>query len=578
MKFSILTPTTGNPLLEKLLVSINRLDTNHDISIEHLIVVDGPKFKESTDSILERIPAENHERYVFYLPFNTGADGYLGHKIYASISQLVHGDYVLFIDNDNWLEPNHIISLYNAITKKKLDWVYSLRKIMSDNGDFICNDDCESLGYLSNAFYNRNVFFIDTNCTCVKREIVIALSPIWNRKGFNADGDPDRLYSRTLMSQFPNYSCTCDYTINYTVANRNGSVKGDLFLKGNEVIRKIYGEIPWQKPQIFIAHFNQENTEKVIKRIYEKDRDCIAYKQWQLNILDCMNDNLCISAYNPFIPANSRVLFHMCNPGELPTNVIQRKDVEKVLYTIESPNIRHQAQWDLAFMLKNFTKIITYWKPLIAVSKEFNNCISYFPFIHRFNFNSINDMSSIIENKNVGKQVCIVLEKRDIRGDYTINGVSLKAQDYLRWEYASKLGKRIDCYGKTWEQHKELINYRQAKNRFLDEESVIDIMSKYTFALIIENCNADGYVSEKIYDALTVGCIPLYYGNNNKDLGIPDDCYIDLKYIGPQELPLLLDSMDAEFIEAFRKNIYKKRMAILDRVSVNSYNRMLKSD
>jgi hypothetical protein len=109
----------------------------------------------------------------------------------------------------------------------------------------------------------------------------------------------------------------------------------------------------------------------------------------------------------------------------------------------------------------------------------------------------------------------------------------------------------------------------------LDEERVIDIMSKYTFALIIENCNGDGYVSEKIYDALCVGCIPLYYGNNNSQLNIPTDCYIDLREISPEDLPRLLDSMDNDFISMFRKNIYKKRIDIITKVSVNAYNKLL---
>jgi hypothetical protein len=122
-----------------------------------------------------------------------------------------------------------------------------------------------------------------------------------------------------------------------------------------------------------------------------------------------------------------------------------------------------------------------------------------------------------------------------------------------------------------------IINYCSAKNRNLDQERVIDLMSNYTFCLIIENCNADGYISEKIYDALTVGCIPLYYGNKNNILQIPDDCYIDLKSIAPKNLPNLIDNIDSEFIQLFRENIYKKRMDILNKVSINAYTKIIES-
>jgi hypothetical protein len=576
MLFTIITPTTGNYKLKVLLESLNNQKINNEITIEHYIVIDGPEFKNKTNDILENVISV-HNRFIFELPFNTGNDNYFGHKIYASISQLSRGDYVLLLDEDNWLDVDHIQNYYNILKKNNLQWCFSLRKIVSNEGEYLCNDNCESLGFLHNSFYNPEIYMIDTNCTCVSRDIVIKISNIWNKKGFNTNDDPDRIYSRILMDNFKKYDCTYEYSVNYRVANRQNSVKSEMFIKGNNIIlEKFGGVIPWKNAnRLVVVHFNKDNTEKIIKRIYSTNKESIAFKQWQLNILDCMGDKFVMSGYNKHIPSGSKIIIHMCNPDELPKALLERKDIEKILYTIESPNIRHQEQWDLGFMLNNFTKIATYWKSLLDISNQFNNCISYFPFIHRFDFNNPKDIECIIENNNIKKNVCIILEKRDIHKDYKINGVGLKSQDYLRWEYAKYLGKRLYCYGKTWEEHAELINYCETKNRFLDQERVIDIMKDYTFALIIENCNADGYVSEKLYDALTVGCIPLYYGNNNKKLGIPEDCFIDITHISPRELPILIDNIDINFIEMFRKNIYKKRMDILKRVSVNEYNKFL---
>ena len=102
-------------------------------------------------------------------------------------------------------------------------------------------------------------------------------------------------------------------------------------------------------------------------------------------------------------------------------------------------------------------------------------------------------------------------------------------------------------------------------------------MSKYTFVLIIENCDASGYVSEKIYDAFSVGCIPLYYGNVNSLIKIPKSCYIDLRDITPSELPGFIDNMDTATIEAMREEIYNNRLDILYNVSVNKYNNTVSS-
>lgn len=580
MKFSIITPTIGHPLLSKLLLSVLNQKVSEEVLIEHIIVVDGPEFVEQVDTILQECPitnSSNLERYVIYLPYNTGKGGFLGHKIYSAITQLINGDYVILLDNDNYLDDDHVETYYKAIKKNNYDWMYCLRKICDSNGNYICDDSCESLGYLSNTFYSRSVFFIDTNCTCVKKEIATKLCQIWNHVGTNNEDNPDRVYSRALMQLYPNYECTFKYSVNYTVDNRKESVGKNMFLFGNQEIRKKYNGIPWMKKQLFIAHFDVQNTEKIIKRIYQKDKECIAFNQWNLNLLDQMSDHLCISAYNPFIPSNKKVLFHMCHKHLLPETVLERNDIEKILFTIEGPNIRHQEQWNFEFLYNKFSHIITYWKPFIETARKNSKKISYFPFIHRYDFTNINDLDCIKVNNNKEKNVCIILEKRDFSQKYKINNVDLQALDYLRWEYCSVLKEKVDCYGETWKTYKNIINYKPTQNRFLDREKTIDIMANYTFVLIIENCNADGYVSEKIYDAMSVGCIPLYYGNNNTDINLPKDCYINLKNIKPTLLPYIINFLSPKMIETIRGNIYKNRMKVLRNASINKYNELLKT-
>ena len=583
MKFSIITPTIGHPTLSKLLVSVSSQLINEDIQIEHIIVIDGPEYKNEVQNILNIIPIQNnHERHIIELPYNTGKKGYFGHKIYSSITHLVNGDFVIYLDNDNWLDNDHILNYYNAIKQYNYDWMFCLRKIWDIQGNYICNDDCESLGYISNSFYNRDVYFIDTNCTCVKKEIAVKFCYVWNNMGTNNNNDPDRIYSRILMTLYPNYECTFKYSVNYSVENRTQSVTQNMFLNGNQLVYNKYGEIPWNKKQLFIAHFDVDNTEKIIKRIYENHKECIAFDQWSLNIMDKMDDYICISAYNPFIPSNKKVLFHMCHINLLPKKVLERKDITKILYTIESPNIRHQEQWDYNFLLSNFTHIITYWKTFINNSNKIthnntNNNIIYFPFIHRYDLTNSNDVNCIKTNDNLNKQVCIVLENRNLCNHYQINGTKLNALDYLRWEYCKELGKQVDCYGSTWKKYSDIINYKATQSRFLNKVRTIDIMQNYTFALIIENCDAEGYVSEKIYDAISVGCIPIYYGNNNLDVNIPSDCYIDLKNIKPKVLPKFLNILNNELINTYKQNIYEKRMNILKNVSINKYNDLLKT-
>jgi len=49
------------------------------------------------------------------------------------------------------------------------------------------------------------------------------------------------------------------------------------------------------------------------------------------------------------------------------------------------------------------------------------------------------------------------------------------------------------------------------------------VLSKYKYSLIIENSSE--YISEKIFDSFSAGCIPIYIGPNLKEFGIPGDLY-----------------------------------------------------
>jgi hypothetical protein len=596
MKFTIITPTTGNPKLAKLIQSINAQNENNDTprTIEHYVVIDGPKFTAKATEILKANPARNHERFIFQLPFNTAIDingggNFLGHRIYASIGQLVRGDWVLLADDDNWYEPNHIDSFIQIINKyqtaqtAQIQWLYCLRKIENEAQGYVCCDNCESLGHLNPVFYNNADRLIDTNCYCIRRDLMLACSFIWNLKGTNDATNPDRVFSKKLMTEYPYFECTQQYSLNYYTGNRNTSVKSDLFVKGNELVLKRYGDFPWQRPLLYIAHFDRLHTNMVLKRVYggndhTQPLPSVAFHKWNLNFFDILSKKfLLVSAYEQpeYVAARSKLLFNMSSLVELPIKLIERSDIEKIVYTYESPNIQHQQQWDLACLLPKFNTILTYWKPMIDIAGYVANSIRYLPYIGRFDMTNPNDMAFITNNSHDHKKICIISENRKQNGEYIVNGITIRSQDYLRREYAIALGKRIDCYGPTWESMSDTINYYSTKN----SESIIDVLKNYTFCLIIENCNADGYVSIKLYDAFTVGCIPLYYGNSNRMIGIPDDCFIDLNEmdITPDNLVELIDNMSMHTVKAYRKTIEEQRSHILEKVSINAYTQIIES-
>jgi len=47
-------------------------------------------------------------------------------------------------------------------------------------------------------------------------------------------------------------------------------------------------------------------------------------------------------------------------------------------------------------------------------------------------------------------------------------------------------------------------------------DNKIEYLKQYRFNLCPENSNNDGYVTEKIFEAISSGCIPIYWGSNNE--------------------------------------------------------------
>jgi hypothetical protein len=122
-----------------------------------------------------------------------------------------------------------------------------LRKIVSQDGEYICNDDCESLGKWTSVINDK---FIDVNCFMIPRISALGFSPYWYRRARHPQEQPevDRILSPYMMQTQTEFDTNGQYTINYRVASRGDSVQAEFFLKGNEVMKKQYnGDLPWTK-------------------------------------------------------------------------------------------------------------------------------------------------------------------------------------------------------------------------------------------------------------------------------------------------------------------------------------------
>jgi GT2 family glycosyltransferase len=224
----VITPTTGKDTVKQAIISVSK----QTIPTEHLLVFDG---KEAEKNTSEWYLLDNTQTIT--LPENVGGNGWYGHRVYAAMPLMVNADYILFLDEDNWFEPNHVETMINKIKSKDLMWVYSLRKIYDERGQYVCDDDCEALGRYP-AFYDHTVNFVDTNCYCFKREYLVNIA-----HSFYGQWGADRPFYKAAASALPSFGCTGEATVNYTAPER---LLG-MFKEGNKLMKEAYQEpLPWR--------------------------------------------------------------------------------------------------------------------------------------------------------------------------------------------------------------------------------------------------------------------------------------------------------------------------------------------
>jgi len=229
----VVIPTTGSNDLKQAVQSVK----NQTYQNTHcLVVVDGPEFDAAARAHLSGVDNIT----IMTLPWNTGAGGYNGQRIYASVGNLVPHDYILYLDQDNYFEPTHVESCMGVVARG-VSWCHSLRNIVSKAGDSLGQDNCESLGRWPT--YQGPYHLVDTSCYCVSKEIASKCGPAWLKLW-----GEDRQFFSVISKEYRSFACTGKYTVNYRLGGNPNSVTWDFFKQGNaEQLDKYHNGFPWVK-------------------------------------------------------------------------------------------------------------------------------------------------------------------------------------------------------------------------------------------------------------------------------------------------------------------------------------------
>ena len=230
----VVIPTTGSPTLRTAIASV--LNQTHE-NVTCLVVVDGPEFLDRTKLILDEFPSVKH----MVLPWNVGANGWYGHRVYFMSAALMEQDYWFALDQDNWFESDHIAMMVNSCETNGWAWCHSLRKIYDADGNYVCDDDCESLGRFS-IYLSDQHHLVDTSTYCIRRETIVMMASAW----YSGWGGDRRFYA-AISHHVPNFGCTGHATICYRLDGNPTSVNAGFFLQGNAVMHQRYpGGFPWR--------------------------------------------------------------------------------------------------------------------------------------------------------------------------------------------------------------------------------------------------------------------------------------------------------------------------------------------
>ena len=235
MRVAVVTPTIASEHLVKCIDSVDK-QTYEDIV--HYIFIDGCQYEPKARDILVGSPKTR----MIELEENVGK-GWYGHRVYAACSFLVNADVICYLDEDNFFEPCHVEKMVRKL-QEGYDWVYSLRKVVNKDGEFLCEDNCESLGKWP-VYFNPEVFHIDTSCFAIRRDIAVHIGHAWY-----GQWGADRQFFSALKKYFPKYECTNQYTTNYRLDGNENSVNEEFFIEGNKINSEKYqGNFPWKTGQ-----------------------------------------------------------------------------------------------------------------------------------------------------------------------------------------------------------------------------------------------------------------------------------------------------------------------------------------
>ncbi|MBE7635981.1 glycosyltransferase family 2 protein [Sneathiella sp. P13V-1] len=201
---AVVIPTIVRPELVRAMESLFRQDLKGTIQV--LIGVDKCLGDESIlDDILKAAPKKvtvsivdpGYSTSTRHTGVHSARDG---GSLRTVMSFLANSQYVSYLDDDNYVAPEHISSQLRAI--KGVDWTCSLRWLVDEETDELLTiDKWHSVGIGTTTLQNHKGGFADPNTIMVDKLSCAPLLHTWSKEYFSKEGmaGADRRFSDSLI-------------------------------------------------------------------------------------------------------------------------------------------------------------------------------------------------------------------------------------------------------------------------------------------------------------------------------------------------------------------------------------------
>ena len=234
LSVAVVTSTQGRSTITKAIQSVK----DQTRKATHYVFIHGAEYSDKT------IPHLADDTVAVHLPRANGGGGYGMAPVFALAPFAITEDVIFYLDDDNWYEPDHIESLVEMIEKHDLGWAYSYRKIVDNEGSFICEDNCESLGMQLNS---DNQYLVDNSCYAVRTDVARRHSHAWYVPVIS-----DRSFQHELMRAGLSVGTTGKHSVNYRLSkDGTGGMTAEKFINNNEWMKKHRPDFKSGTKQIF---------------------------------------------------------------------------------------------------------------------------------------------------------------------------------------------------------------------------------------------------------------------------------------------------------------------------------------